>query len=65
MSWLGHLTAVFCKISVTVIFYGLRRVKNFEMTVPFTYNFRNKSNDSLRGRRLEGKGKGKGVLGAR
>ena len=30
------------------------------MTVPFTYNFRNKSNDSLRRRRLEGKGEGKG-----
>ena len=49
----GHPTTIFCKISVRKsksvlprIFYYLRMSKNFQMTVPFMYNFRSLSNKS-------------------
>ena len=49
----GHPTTIFCKISVRKsrsvllrIFYYLRTAKNFQMTVPFIYNFRSLSNKS-------------------
>ena len=46
----GHPTTVFCKISFSEeqilpnIFFCLRTGKNFEMIVPFMYNFRSFSN---------------------